>query len=464
MVGLQRRMNHSLQFRLSMWLAGCIVIVTLGSVAISFELAFHEANEFQDDQLRQVATLVDYQHLRQTPRNAKSVLAGDDDTRVIVQMLIQGSTDEVTDQDDNTLSLPHALPDGVQTITIGDVDWRVFIKPLANGVRVAVSQPTSVRNEIAEDSALRTLIPLLLLLPLLIILVGMLVKQMFQPVKALALSLDTRPEQELSLLDETNLPQEIKPFVAAINRLLSRVERSVNAQRRFVADAAHELRSPLTALSLQAERLSEADMPIVARERVITLRAGIARTQALINQLLTLARIQEGKPDRHTSVSLQRIIRLVLEDLIPQAEQKKIDVGMANDTDINITADEIELKILVKNLVDNAIRYTPENGRIDMSIGVTEGRATLLIVDTGPGIQDDDRQRVFDAFFRVLGNEQAGSGLGLSIVKTAADNMGAAIELSHANPSPPYGLSVAVKFKHFSAHPSVNSLHFPLRK
>lgn len=457
MVGLQRRMNHSLQFRLSVWLTGCIVMVTLGSVAMSFELAFHEANEFQDDQLRQIAALVDYQHLRQTPRDAKSVLTGDDDTRVIVQMLMQRITDEVTDQGDSALSLPHALPDGVQTITIGDVDWRVFIKPLANGVRVAVSQPTSVRNEIAEDSALRTLIPLLILLPLLIILVGILIKQMFRPVRSLALSLDTRPEQELGLLDESELPQEIKPFVAAINRLLSRVERSVNTQRRFVADAAHELRSPLTALSLQAERLSEADMPMAARERVITLRQGMARTQALINQLLALARIQEGKPNRHTSVSLQRIIRLVLEDLIPQAEQKKIDVGMANDVDISIAADEMELKILVKNLVDNAIRYTPKNGRIDMSIDVTEGLATLLIVDNGPGIQEDDRQRVFDAFFRVLGNEQAGSGLGLSIVKTAADNMGAAIELGHANPYPPYGLSVAVKFKQFSAPPSAKS-------
>ena len=158
-------------------------------------------------------------------------------------------------------------------------------------------------------------------------------------------------------------------------------------------------------------------------------------------------------------MSLQRIIRLVLEDLIPQAEQKNIDVGMANDTDIDITADEIALKILIKNLVDNAIRYTPKNGRVDLSIDVTERIATLRIVDTGPGIQETDRQRVFDAFFRVLGNEQAGSGLGLSIVKTAADQMGATIELSHANPSPPCGLRVAVKFKNFSAHPSANSEH-----
>ncbi len=424
---------------------------------MSFELAFHEANEFQDDQLRQVAALVDYQPLMQTPRNARNVLAGDDDTRVIVQMLSQGSTHDTAGQGDNVLSLPSGLPDGVQTVTVGGVDWRVFIKPLDNGVRVAVSQPTSVRNEIAQDSALRTLIPLLLLLPLLIILVGKLTKQMFQPVKALALSLDTRPERELGLLDESDLPLEIRPFVAAINRLLSRVERSVNVQRRFVADAAHELRSPLTALSLQAERLSEADMPMAAKERVTTLRKGIARTQALINQLLTLARIHEGKPDRHAPVSLQRIIRLVLEDLIPQAEQKKIDVGMTSGTDIDIRADEMELKMLVRNLVDNAIRYTPENGRIDMSIDVTDGLATLLVVDTGPGIKEDDRHRVFDAFFRVLGNEHAGSGLGLSIAKTAAGNMGAVIELHHANSNPPYGLSVAVKFRQFSA--SGNSLY-----
>ena len=457
MAGRQRITNHSLQYRLSIWLAACIVVVTLGGVAMSFELAFHEANEFQDDQLRQVAALVEYQHLKQTPRNAKSVLTGDDDSRVIVQMLHPKSTGEETEQAESALPLPYGLPDGVQTITIGSVDWRIFIKPLANGLRIAVSQPTSVRNEIAEDSALRTLIPLLLLLPLLIILVGMLIKQMFRPVKALALSLDTRPEQELGLLDDRNLPLEIKPFVAAINRLLTRVERSINTQRRFVADAAHELRSPLTALSLQAERLVAADMPMAARERVSTLRQGIARSQALINQLLALARSQESKPARHSSVSLQRVIRLVLEDLIPQAEQKKIDLGMSSDTDIDVTADEMELNMLIKNLIDNAIRYTPTNGRIDLSINVTKDLATLAITDTGPGIHEDDRQRVFDAFFRVLGNEQAGSGLGLSIVKTAADHIGATVEFSHANPSPPYGLSVAVKFKRFSLQPSAKS-------
>ncbi|WP_231502073.1 ATP-binding protein [Herbaspirillum sp. RV1423] len=453
-------MNRSLQFRLSIWLAACIILVTSGGVALSFALAFHEANEFQDDQLRQVAALVEYQHLRQTPLNAKSVLTGDDDTRVIIQMLHPenaGKESGATESGESALPLPPGLPDGMQTISIGNVDWRVFIKPAANDVRIAVAQPTAVRDEIAKDSALRTLIPLLLLVPLLIVLVGILIKQMFKPVKTLAMDLDARPEQELGLLDERNLPLEIKPFVAAINRLLARVERSVNVQRRFVADAAHELRSPLTALSLQTERLSETDMPTEARERVATLRQGIVRTQALINQLLALAHIHESKTDRHKSVSLQRVIRLVLEDLIPQAEQKQIDLGMADSTDIDITADEMEFRMLVKNLIDNAIRYTPANGRIDLAISVSEDLATLTIIDTGPGIHEDDRQRVFDAFFRVLGNEHAGSGLGLSIVKTAADHIGASIELSHANPSPPYGLSVAVKFKRFVAHPSTKS-------
>jgi len=449
MDGYQGKLKHSLQFWLSLWMATCIIIVTFGAVAMSFALAFHEANEFQDDQLRQVAALVDSHYISRPPLHIKSVLMGDDDTRLIVQILSQQGIDEGISQNEHKLMLPDSISDGVQTITIDSVDWRVFVKPL-NDVRIAVSQPTSVRNEIAKDSALRTLVPLVLLIPLLIILIGILIKKMFQPVKTLAFSLDVRPEQEFGLLDETALPLEIRPFIAAINRLLTRVERLVNNQRRFIADAAHELRSPLTALSLQAERLSEAEMTGTAKARVATMRQGIARTQALINQLLTLARIQEHAPNHQAPISLQRTIRLVLEDLIPQAEQKNLDVGMTDDTDIEIVADEIELKLLVKNLIDNAIRYTPRNGRVDLSINVTGSVATLLIADTGPGINEHDRERVFDTFFRVLGNEQAGSGLGLSIAKTAANNIGAAIELSHTHVSPPCGLSVTVKFTHFT--------------
>jgi len=453
MDGFQKKIRQSLQYRLSIWLAGCIIGVTLVGVALSFTHALHEANEFQDDQLRQIAALIDDHHLPLTPRDGEDVLVGDDDTRVVVQLLrsTQAST---RDADYNFLHFPSGLPNGIQTITARGIVWRLFIKPLTSDMRIAVSQPIAVRDEIAQDSALRTLAPLLLLLPLLIVLIALLTKKMFAPVQRLALQLDRRDEQELGILDEKDLPLEIKPFVAAINRLLVRVERSASVHRRFIADAAHELRSPMTALSLQAERLAQTDLLPEAKIRVATLRQGIFRTQSLVNQLLTLARIQEQKHDHPIAISLQRAIRQVLEDLMPQVVHKKIDLGMNDSVDVHIMADEIELRILIKNLLDNAIRYTPAGGRIELELTMSQQHVRLEINDSGTGIAEQDRERVFDPFYRVLGNDENGSGLGLSIARMAARRIAASIELHHTHASPPHGLSVVIKFQRHHAAPN----------
>ena len=452
MDGFQRKIRQSLQYRISIWLAVCIIAVTLSGVLLSFLLAFHEANEFQDDQLRQVAALIDYHHLPLLPSDGESVLKGDDDTRVVVQMLGQKGL-PLLSLDEQPLLLSPDIPDGIQTVVVNNIEWRVYVKAVAPEIRIAVSQPTWVRNDIAADSAWRTLVPLLLLLPLLIILVGIVTKKMFKPVRAMAQELDARSEQELGRLDETKLPLEIKPFISAINRLLLRAEQSISTQRRFIADAAHELRSPMTALSLQAERLSAADMSPTAKDRVITLRQGIARTQSLLAQMLALARVQENVCDEQKLVSLQLVIRSAIEDLILHAEQKHIDLGMADCEDIEIFSGQIDLKMMVKNLIANAIQYTPSGGRVDVSIQVQDTTAILKISDTGPGIRQEDRQRVFEAFYRVLGNEGEGSGLGLSIVKTVADRIGCEIELNDTNPFPPYGLTVKIKFRRFTGRP-----------
>jgi two-component system OmpR family sensor kinase len=178
----------------------------------------------------------------------------------------------------------------------------VLVKTLPSGGRVAFAQQTEVRDEIARDSALRTLMPFLILLPILLLLVADLVRKIFKPVAALSREIDQRSEQDLYPLVAAPLPLEIRPFVVAINRLLGRVSQSMEAQRRFIADAAHELRSPLTALSLQAERLAGAEMSDQARERLGTLRQGIERGRSLLDQLLALARAQSSNEDTATSV------------------------------------------------------------------------------------------------------------------------------------------------------------------
>ena len=228
------------------------------------------------------------------------------------------------------------------------------------------------------------------LLPLL---VGYLIRKMLQPLKIMAAELEFRSEPVWQEIAAGGVPSEIRPFVVAIKRLLARVAQSVAAQRRFLADAAHELRSPLTALSLQAELLEAAEMPEEARMRLAALRRGIGRTRNLLDQLLALARAQSqtGEP---RPVRLICVIRQVLEDLMPLAEAKHTDIGVVRQDDIVVQASEMDLTILVRNLVDNAIRYTPVGGKIDLAVEAGADSAVFRVDDTGPGIPPHQRERV----------------------------------------------------------------------
>ena len=425
----QGRLTESLQFKLSAWLILVILGVALAAGVFSYWATFQDANELQDDQLKQVAALIDRNHLpvlqAQPQETAPDIDAG---SRVIVQALAPGEV-QVPRANDYALALPANLPDGIQTVMVSDVGWRLFVKTLGSGQRVVVGQQTAVRDEIARDSAFNTLVPFGVLIPTLLFLVGYLIRRIFKPVRQLASELDHRSEQDLYEVSEARLPSEIRPFVMAINRLLGRVTRSMALQRRFVADAAHELRSPLTALSLQAERLEAADMSVDARERLGTLQQGLRRARDLVAQLLTLARVQEPVTGKTTQVPLQPVLREVLEDLMPLAQAKQIDLGVVGQGRAVVFVQRDDLKTLLRNLVENAVRYTPRGGRVDVSVHVFPGQVVLQVDDTGPGIPEDERERVFDPFYRILGNDEAGSGLGLSIVRTIAGRLGAEISL-----------------------------------
>jgi two-component system OmpR family sensor kinase len=428
-------MTRSLQFRLSAWISILIAGMAVIAGVIAFQTAFHEANELQDAQLKQIAALVTLRSLAVMQREALTNVPGTDrESRLVVQTL----NDPVM-----PLALSSNLPDGMQNVRVDGARWRIFVKTLNANTRVLVGQATAGRDEIARNSALATIMPFVVLMPVLLLVIGFLVRRVFRPLTLLSFGLDRRSDQDLSQLSDAALPAEIIPFVVAINRLLARVGQSVAVQRRFVADAAHELRSPLTALSLQAERLEATDMSSQALERLATLRRGLARTRTLLDQLLTFARVQDGANKHETGASIQQVLRVVLEDLMPLAQAKRIDLGVTSTGDANVRASEVDLGILIKNLVDNAIRYTPERGRIDLSIHQRDGVVQLQIADTGPGIPAAERERVFDPFYRVLGNEQVGSGLGLSIVQTIAKRIGARVELADVMPR---GLRVTITF------------------
>ncbi len=447
-------MTKSLGLRLSLSLSAAILLLALVAGAISFTTAYVQAHALQDDVLHEVAALLDQGLMRPGPVRLQD---SNEETRIIVQPLTAAAPAPGTAQDIDAgapLPLPPTLPDGLHTIEAGGETFRLLIHRLPDGRRIAIAQETGLRDMIARDGALRTVAPLLGLIPILLLLVVRLVRRMFRPIARLAAAIDQRSEQDQTPLDLTGLPVEIRPFVVAINRLLERTAQAMAEQRRFVADAAHELRSPLTALSLQAERLAEAEMPQTARDRLIPLRRGIERSRVLMDQLLTLARLRAepappcaAPPPEAEAVSALWVYRRVLEDLLPLAERKEIDIGITGGHDALLAAPAVDLLTLVKNLVDNAIRHTPPRGRIDLSVTLDDParQAVLRIDDSGPGIPPDQRERVFAPFHRGAPGGETGAGLGLAIVRAIAERNGASLSLDYADPSIPRGLTVRVR-------------------
>ena len=322
MDGFKGRLSDSVQSRLSVTLSLAILIVALVAGVFAFVSSLNEVHEMQDDTLRQVAVLFDRQQMSLRYPTEERLVGDDEESRVIVQYLADSG--KATGNDDITLPFPFptTLADGLSTVNIAGEKYRALVRTLAGGERIVVAQEADVRDKEARESAWRSLLPFLILFPVLLLVVGDLVRKLFRPIAILSAEIDQRDQQALHPIDEHHLPTEIRPFVVAINRLLKRVAHAMETQRRFIADAAHELRSPMTALSLQAERLSSKEMSASAHECFLPLSEGIERSRKLIEQLLTLAAAQSITPRSQTSVSVHEVFRRVLEDLLPLAEHR----------------------------------------------------------------------------------------------------------------------------------------------
>jgi two-component system OmpR family sensor kinase len=246
--------------------------------------------------------------------------------------------------------------------------------------------------------------------------------------RRLSSALDARPAEELQPLPEAEVPEEAASFVAAINRLLGRVAKLIEQQRRFIADAAHELRSPLTALSVQARNLEQAASPEKMHERIAPLKAGIERARRLTEQLLDLARTQaRGGPVG--DLDLARMARELIAECLPEAERRGLDLGMEQLAPATLWGNDAALRLVLKNALENALRYTPRGGEVTVRIAA-DGEDTLIeVLDTGPGIAQAERERVFAPFYRIAGSEGEGSGLGLAIAQDAAARLGGRISL-----------------------------------
>ena len=444
MDGVEKRPSNSLKTRLSYWISAAILSVAIIAASFTFSSAFEEAHELQDDVLQQMAVLFDHYSL--TLNNGTLTPLSQDQLEFQVSVQLLGSNSASNALDQNTLALPSNLTDGFHTVNLATQSWRVFVRTLSSTQRIAIAQDTAIRDDIAFETALHTLMPLLVLIPLLLLLLGYILGKILGPISILAHEVDRQTEHDLQLIPTTQLPSEIVPFVEAINRLLSKNSQVIASQKRFIADAAHELRSPITALSLQAQRLQQTELTDDARQKLNALQAGIGRSIHLLEQLLSMARQQDNSVQQPQTISLKMVFVEVIEDLYPLAEAKEIDLGFSQDNDAELNANLVRLKTLIHNLIDNAIRYTPNGGKIDLSITKTDQYIEMTIKDTGPGIATDEAQKVFEPFYRVLGSNEYGSGLGLAIVASIVQQMDAKISLAPTDPVNNCGLCITVRF------------------
>ena len=413
-------LKQSLQVRISIALILMFLPLSIIAGAFSYYQTYHEAEELQDDLLRQTAAYIN-------PKTTDYTQIGSEN-HILIQTFGQ----------EDTIPLSNTLGEGFHTIKGGvdddddddDDEYRAYVHQTPQG-KIAVLQETEYRDDLAATAAYQSVLPLLIALPLMILLTVWITYRAMRPVKTLSASLGQRRSDDLSPLDGEGVPSEIQGFVTAINQLLQRTGENIRRQQRFIADAAHELRSPLTALSLQAERLTKLPQSDEAREQTGLILQSIQRNRHLLEQLLTHARAQGSETQRNlTDISLQAQFRRVLQELMPLALDKQQDIGVAVENDLRIRADDTEIYTLIKTFTDNAIRYTPAGGRIDIGFSETPTTLTIWVEDDGPGIPAAERSRVTDAFYRILGTEQQGTGLGLSIADAIAKRYGGKLILT----------------------------------
>jgi two-component system OmpR family sensor kinase/two-component system sensor histidine kinase QseC len=333
---------------------------------------------------------------------------------------------------------------GFANVRAGTDTWRTFCVATPDRV-IQVAQPLQIRERLAARAALRSVAPLLLVAPLMALVVWWVAALTLRPLRAVAADVRRRDEQSLAPLPTAGLPEEVSPLVSALNALLQRLSRSFDTQRAFVSDAAHELRSPLTALKLQLQLLKRAPDEAARAQALDALSAGIDRAVRLVEQLLILARSEPGAPPSpREPVDLAEVVRQALADTVPFALSRGTEVELDADEPVTVQGDRAALAALARNLVDNAVRYSPPGSRVEVHVRREAGGAAVLDVDdAGPGIPPPERQRVFDRFYRRDGAGEGGTGLGLAIVKGVADAHGARVAL---DTSPLGGLRAGVRF------------------
>jgi signal transduction histidine kinase len=428
----------SIRARLLVALIILVAFISLAAASVTYRRVLNETSTLFDYQLRQMALSLRSQ-ISLAPRIEVPPEQGDTDFVIQIWDVFGART---------YLSRP-GLPMINQTV-LGYADlslrgeaWRAYGLQTPEGV-IQIAQPVRVREVLARAAAARVVVPLLLLLPVMILAVAWIVSRGLLPLRYVTAEVQRRDVRSLTPLALRDLPREIEPLVGELNRLLARLQQAFAAQRAFISDAAHELRSPLTALRLQLQLLDSAPDEAARAEARGRLGAAVERAIHLAEQLLTLARTdpQEAAAE-FAAVDLCACAARGITDMHDFALARDIELSLEAEPDVRIQGDAEALRILVRNLVDNAVRYSPAKAGVNVRCSATPETALLEVTDSGPGIAAADKDRVFDRFYRRAAAQESGTGLGLAIVKAIAERHGGQVVLDDA---PGGGLRVAVTF------------------
>jgi two-component system, OmpR family, sensor kinase len=419
-------------------LPAVLLLLALAVLAVMHEVR-DEINELFDAQLAQAAYAV--------PETADAwpPIKHHDDPRqdMVIAVWADGAT-EPTFHSPSRVALTKSQRLGFSTPKIAGEKWRLFVRQ--DGPKlIEVAQPLEVRDDAAAEIASKVGLPLALFVPLLVITVLYLLKRGLRPLTRFAAELDTRSPKALDSVPLEALPAELLPMGTAMNQLLARLHTALSAQEVFVANAAHELLTPLTALQVQVQMLERAKSDERRAQATRDVRRSLERCISLARQLLTLARHSSETPQLpFRTLPLGDAVRAAVSEVLPKAHARGIDLGIARETGSVIVGDGKAIQTLLENLLDNAIKYSPAKGRVDVSILERGNRPVVTVSDSGPGIPAADHGRVFDRFYRVSGVEVEGSGLGLAIAREIALRHGATIEFR--TPGELGGLDVDVVF------------------
>lgn len=426
-------MKNAIRRQLLAWQIGALLITAALVSLVTYALAWNAFNRVRDFTLEQVAYTVVRHGVVTEPEDAL-----EDRGQFLSQ--IWDANGELVFTSDPAIELP-PQPNGLHDLYWHGAEWHTYTLR-EGGLTIQVANTTANRQAMFARIVPWLILPMGLLIALLAGGIWLAVGRALRPLAALCEEIGHREPDKLQPVATHDLPEELRPLAEALNVLLARLDAAMRQQRRFIADAAHELRTPLAAVRLQAQLLQQAGSPAEREAGLTQLMAGVDRASHMVQQLLDLARLDpQADAEPVAEVDLCALARATVTDFSVQAEAAGIDLGLGPCERVVMPGRARALRVLLNNLVDNALRHCPPGSRVDVEVHRRADEAWLIVRDNGPGIPEPERDKVFDRFYRLPGTTTTGSGLGLAIVREIVELQGGRVMLAD---TPGGGLTVSV--------------------